>query len=134
MSSDNIYIVEENGKIIETSGLKNNIKGLSYTVNFLELLGVDTESVFIYYKSFSKPELINLKLRAKFYKKERKLISLINQKIYLTLIEEHINSEEIGWKVINKYWVDDESFIWRSEQTVSPKLPKMYIEVTKKPS
>ena len=134
VSADAVYIIEENGKIVQTSGLTNNVKDLSYSVDFSELLDVDTESIFTYYKSFADPELQNLKLQARFYRYERKLTSLISQQIYLTLIEEHVTSSELGWKVINKYWVDDDSFIWKTEQTISPKLPKMYIEVTKKPS
>ena len=38
------------------------------------------------------------------------------------------------WKVINRYWIDSEGYIWKSEQNISPKLPIIRIEVTKKPS
>ena len=30
--------------------------------------------------------------------------------------------------------IDEYGFTWKSEQFISPKLPKIYIEVTKKPS
>ena len=52
----------------------------------------------------------------------------------LILIEERIENQYIGWKETNKYWVDDTNFVWKSEQFISPRLPKFIIEVTKKPS
>ena len=134
VSADNVYITEQNGKIIQTKGLGNNLDELLSTVDFKNLLNVDTDKTYIYYKSYSKPELYNLELRANFKIKDRKLTQLLNREIFLTLIEEEIFSDELGWKVTNLYWVDDNSFIWKSVQTVSPKIPKIYMEVTKKPS
>jgi len=52
----------------------------------------------------------------------------------LNLIEEVTLNKYLGWEVSNLYWMDDEGFIWKSEQNISPKLPTVYIEVTKKPS
>jgi hypothetical protein len=43
-------------------------------------------------------------------------------------------NKHIGWRIKNLYWVDKELFIWKSEQYISPKIPKILIEVTKKPS
>ena len=51
----------------------------------------------------------------------------------LGLIEENIESDEIGWSVTNKYWIDRDDYVWKSVQYVSPRLPAFYIEVTKKP-
>lgn len=134
VSADNVYIVKMNGKIVRTAGLTNNLDELLHTVDFSDLLNIDTNQTYIYYASFSEPKLYNLKLNAVFSKGERKLFNLLNNKIYLTLIEEEVVSEELGWKILNKYWVDDNSYIWKSSQTVSPKIPQLQIEVTKKPS
>ena len=107
---------------------------LLFTVDFENLLEVDTDKTYIYYQSFSNPELFNLKLKANFKIRERQLTKLLNREIFLTLIEEEIFSEEIGWKVTNLYWIDDNSFVWKSIQTISPKIPEINMEVTKKPS
>ena len=48
-------------------------------------------------------------------------------------IEENINQIRLDGKE-NKYWVDDSNFVWKSIQSISPRLPKIYIEVTKKAS
>ena len=59
-------------------------------------------------------------------------LSLINSSKQLNLIEEKITNDFIGWSEVNRYWVDDDNFVWKSEQYISPKLPGFYIEVTKK--
>ena len=117
-----------------TKGLGNNLEELLFTVDFENLLEVDTDKTYIYYQSYSKPELFNLKLKANFKIRERQLTKLLNREIFLTLIEEEIFSEEIGWKVTNLYWIDDNSYVWKSIQTISPKIPEINMVVTKKPS
>lgn len=134
VSADEVYIIKDNGKIIQTKGLSNNLDEILYTVNFSDLLNVNTNTTFIYYVSFSEPKLSNLKLKANFTKKERKLVNLLNGKVFLTLIEEEVSSMDLGWKEVNQYWVDDKSYIWKSTQSITPKIPKLFIEVTKKPS
>ena len=52
----------------------------------------------------------------------------------LSLIEEDLKNEYLGWSVTNKYWLDDEGYVWKSIQHISPKLPPFIIEVTKKPA
>ena len=44
------------------------------------------------------------------------------------------HNKYLGWKVKNRFWYDSEAFIWKSEQHLSPKLPLIQIEVTKKPA
>ena len=134
VSADGVYIVKESGKIIRTKGLNNNLDKILYTVDFSNLAEIDTNLVYDYYMSFSDPIVRNLKFQAKFQKKGRVLTELLNQEIFLTLFEEKITSSELGWTIINRYWIDDKSFIWKSEQSISPKVPKIFIEVTKKPS
>ena len=64
----------------------------------------------------------------------KKDIDLIFGPKNLQLVEEVISSNEVGWTERNQYWLDDSNFVWKSVQSISPRLPKIYIEVTKKPS
>jgi len=61
-------------------------------------------------------------------------VDLLGGQRLLTLIEEEIRNDYIGWSAVNKFWVDKEGFVWKSEQHISPKVPRLIIEVTKKPS
>ena len=60
-------------------------------------------------------------------------MSLIFGKKSLKLIEEHIESDTIAWNASNNYWLDVNNFIWKSTQYISPKLPPIHYEVTKRP-
>jgi hypothetical protein len=134
VSSDGVYLVLKHGRIIKTAGLENNlintvqpIKGFSDSMKY-------KETSYLKYLSYDMPELINLKVNVslKFFKKEE--IDLFSRTTYLDLFEEEIVNEYLGWKETNKYWVDDNFFVYKTIQYISPRLPPIYFEVTKKPA
>ena len=132
VSADKVFLVIENGRIIRTSGINNN---LTYFASPLkgDLISADS-SKFNYYYSYDKPFLVDLKVDVEVRLIGRQFVSLINQEIELTLIEEHISNDYLGWNAVNKFWIDEANFVWKSEQNISPKLPVFKIEVTKKPA
>jgi len=135
VSSDGVYLVFKEGRIIKTRGLFNNLVDFkSLEINFKKLVDSRESEVFIYYYSYDEPKLINMKVKGqrKFIRKES--VQLLGHKKQLNLIEESFKNDYIGWEVTNKFWVDDEMFVWKSYQSISPKLPEFYIEVTKKPA
>ena len=132
VSADGVYLVTNNGKIIQTYGLLNNLKEkLSPSLNWEEDIYENKE--FISYNSYNPPTLNNLKVISKYSYKGKQYTELMFSNKNLNLIEEKISSNEIGWSETNFYWVDENSFVWKSIQNISPKLPEIHIEVTKKP-
>ncbi len=132
VSADGVYLVTNNGKIIQSYGLINNLKEkLSPSLNWDENLYENKE--FISYNSFDPPALNNLKVISKYTNKGKVNIELTFGTKNLNLIEEKISSNEIGWSGTNSYWVDENNFVWKSIQNISPKLPEISLEVTKKP-
>ena len=73
---------------------------------------------------------MRVEAKRKFIKTER--TELLGSTKELNIIEERISNNFIGWKETNMYWVDSDGFVWKSEQHVSPKLPRFEIEVTKR--
>jgi hypothetical protein len=135
VSSDGIYLVFKEGRIIKTRGFFNNLVSFqSAEVNFKQLVDSGESETFIYYYSYDEPKLINMKVNGerRFIRKES--VQLLGYEKQLNLIEETIKNNYIGWGVTNKFWVDDEMFVWKSNQSISPKLPEFYVEVTKKPA
>ena len=133
-SADGVYLTISNGRIIETSGLSNNLVNVVDPFNgksFPEYL--DT-NIYKYYYSYDRPALNNLELEVTLVEDGREEISILDTTRDLRVLSEFIENKEIGWKVENKYWVDKNMFVWKSEQHISPKIPKLVIEVTKKPS
>ena len=134
VSADGVLIVIEQGRVISTRGLPNNlIKYVSTQPNFKELSSSKEYSYKSYY-SYDSPILIDLELEVTLIKKSKETIQLTNKDLELTLYEEIIKNEYLGWVVVNKYWADENYFVWKSEQSISPRLPKFFIEVTKKPA
>jgi len=133
VSADGVYLMLLQGRVVKTGGLVNNLVGFkAVDNNFMDLIkNKGSEKLFFYY-SYDKPELNNMRVEAnrKFIRKET--IDLVDSSKQLNLIEEKITNKFIGWTKTNRYWVDDNNFVWRSEQFISPKLPRFDIEVTKK--
>ena len=133
VSADDVYLIIKDGRIIRTEGLTNNLTNyiLPFRSNFLEYKDGET---FTYYVSYDFPSLTDLKLEANLKFKGKENVKVFKKEMELSLVEEVIENKFIGWKVKNRYWVDKDNFVWKSEQYISPKLPKFVIEVTKKPS
>ena len=135
VSSDGVYLVFKEGRIVKTSGFFNNLINFkSVETNFESLMDTNESESLVYYYSYDDPKLIDMRVLVsrRFVAKEK--VQLIDRKEELNLIEEQIVNDYIGWKVTNKFWIDDDMFVWKSEQYISPKLPKFSIEVTKKPA
>ncbi len=136
VSADGIYFVIQNGRIIKTQGLQNNLTNtnLPYLYSNSSFLEQSDKQNLTFYYSYDKPFLANLELTASYDIGKPLPYQLLTQNIELTPIKESLNNKQIYWKHINRYWIDEYGFTWKSEQFISPKLPKIYIEVTKKPS
>ena len=132
VSADGVYLVIKGGKIIKTLGLNNNLKEKLEPSSKWNNYSYGKQE-YISYNSFSLPTLENLKVVSTYYKKGINETQLMFGIKNLTLIEENIIAEEVAWKETNKYWIDDSDFVWKSIQHVSPRLPQIYFEVTKKP-
>ena len=135
VSADGVYLVLERGRIIKTAGLFNNLINFKTAKNnFADLIDSKSLETLINYYSYDEPELNDLRVEAKRQFIQMEKVKLLSFEKSLYLIEENISNDFIGWKRQNKFWADDENFIWKSEQFVSPKLPKFQIEITKKPA
>lgn len=136
ISADGIYVVTKNGKIIRTKGLINDLLRVEFEdLNFENTTTKSTKNTTskMYY-SFDKPSLNNLEIEVSYESKSIEEVEIMDKKMDLRRVEEIIENKYLGWKTKNIYWIDDDNVIWQSEQTISPKLPKIYIQLTKKPS
>ncbi|MDB3975818.1 YjbF family lipoprotein [Gammaproteobacteria bacterium] len=132
VSADGIYLVTNKGRIIKTSGLPNNLKDeISSFEGWDKDIYNDLE--FYSYLTFDKPVLKNLRVSSKYKKEDKQSINLASGSKYLYLVEQTISSPDIAWLEKNMFWVDDLNYPWKSKQYISPKLPPIYLEVTKKP-
>ena len=134
LSADEVFLVTRNGRVIKTAGLNNNLIEFNGPNKKTGLLNQTDGISYSYYFSYDFPYLRNLEVKAIISNKGEVRVDLLAGERLLTLIEEEITNDFIGWNAVNKYWIDEEGFVWKSEQHISPKLPKITLEVTKKPS
>ena len=132
VSEDGVYIVMQNGRIIETRGLHNNLIDF-YAAHDDNIASSSEVKPYYSYYSYDEPKLINLKFKSSVTDKGISLQKLFMENKQLRLIEENINNEYLGWTRNNKFWVDESGFTWKLEQYISPRLPVISFEVTKKP-
>ena len=111
--------------------MNNNLKSKIYPHDSLSTAKEDLE--YITYYSFAQPTLNNLKVNTKFFRKSSSLHKLAFGEMKLRLVEEVISSDDIAWREKNLYWLDENNYVWKSTQSISPKLPPISYEVTKKP-
>ena len=76
-------------------------------------------------------KILNKKPKKLILVEKDKNLSLVNLK--LKKIEESLYSKEVNWSELNEYWTDEKGYVWISRQSISPRLPPIYYEVTKKP-
>ena len=136
VTADNIYLQLRKGKIIKTNGLSNNITNLTmpHFLSSSNFLNTSKELKYKFYYSYDVPFLANLEVNAQYEIIGNEKIKLLGEERELTLVQEKIFSKAVAWKEVNKYWLDQSGYVWKSEQFISPRLPKITIEVTKKPS
>ncbi len=134
VSADNIYLVLKDGVIIKSSGLFNNLKStINRNFPVKKILNNNIQGQTFYY-SYDNPELRNLKIEVKYKLEEEEEVTILGKKMLLRLITETGGNHYIGWKFQNKYWIDENLDVLKSEQSISPKLPTIKYMITKKPS
>ena len=136
VSSDSKMFLTDNGRVVGTVGLVNDLYKIDRPrIKFEEILKKGSARNYVAYYSFKKPSLNNLRVEisAKVIGNQR--IKILQDYKDLILVEEMLVSKKINWKKTNRYWIDpDNYYVWKSEQNISPKLPMLSLEVTKKPA
>jgi len=130
VSADGVYLVIKEGRIIQSEGLINNLDEINSSYNFWKN---PTYKERVNYFSFSNPEFNNLKVFSSSEELGNVEVDLKLQILELRLIEENIYAPLVGWSEVNKYWLDNDNFVWKSHQNISPNLPVISYIVTKKP-
>jgi hypothetical protein len=135
VSSDSKVFFIENGRVNGTMGLPNDLyKVIRPDIKFKDILNKEALLNYVAYYSFKKPTLNNLKVEISLKVIRNQKITIFQEEKTLVLVEERLTNKQINWKRTNRFWVDpNDFFVWKSEQNISPKLPMLTLEITKKP-
>ena len=134
VSADGVFIATNKGRIVGTKGLGNNLQKVLHEIDFKASLDIKNRTNSKAYYSYENPNLINLELETSYTVSGIEEVLILDKTRKLTRLDEVIENRYLGWKATNKYWIDKTGYVWKSEQYISPKVPKLVIKVTKKPS
>lgn len=134
-SSNKVLIATRNGRIVATAGLTDNL-GRVGTLNASPWTGEGNAPLvagqkykFLYdlpqFQLYSVPIDCEASAAA-----NDETITIMDAEIETRHLTESCESEELGWSFENEFWLDKTTgYVWRSVQTINPKLPPITIEV-----
>ena len=135
ISSDRVRFIEKEGRIIRSLGMPSDLYYIDRPDLDFEFLIKEENFSYIAYYSFRSPVLNNLRVEINSNVVGLETINILGQEMQLLLIEESLYGPMINWNVMNKYWIDPiTKYVWKSSQYLTPRLPHIEIEVTKKPA
>ena len=127
-------MVVNNGRIIKTAGLNNNLIDFISPIKGFRNVNESVGQTYKYYYSYDTPFLRDLEVKVELKVIGKQEIKIFDETFNLILIEEELDNDYLGWSYTNRYWIDDEYNVIKSIQQFSPKLPEFTMVITKKPS
>ena len=132
-SADRGVLVTRFGRLVRTVGFTDNLAGTSFAQpDFLAPDGVMEEGRsyrrqldLVPGNRFGVPVQSVLRLGGESDMQVGKRV------LRLRLIEEHCRADVLKWAFVNRFWVDANRFVWRSQQYVAPELSPLTMEITK---
>jgi len=132
-SADRGVLVTRYGRLVRTVGFTDNLAGTSFPQpDFLAPDGKPIEGAsyqrqldIVPGNRFGVPVKSVLRLGADAE------MQLGKRVMRLRLMEEHCRADALQWSFVNRFWVDADRFVWRSEQHVAPGLSAFSMEITK---
>jgi hypothetical protein len=135
LSADNAVLVISNGRIVQTAGFPENLRGTKF-------IGIDPVN-----KGLHKPNVIrpsrrtidvaldnrySIPISSQYRLLGEREIKLLGVKINTLLVEENNVATSINWQFKNFYWADKfDGFVWKSRQYIARSFPPIEIEVLK---
>ncbi|MDC0512700.1 YjbF family lipoprotein [Gammaproteobacteria bacterium] len=124
VSESNERIITQNGRIIETSGLAYDMKIL--TPNALNPIYERKDSEILLH--FKSPEaIVQQRYSVTSFNQDTGYTHLIED-AFLILYHETIHTDVLTWNIENKYWLDKNNRVLKSEQLIHPKMPLVLLE------
>jgi hypothetical protein len=134
-SSNFVKIYTKKGMIVRVSGLENELKRKDIdkrhpvlTKRFSKKEVIDLTNFY----TFSNPDLHLLPVKTSFRFDKTEKIKILGEEVFTSVYLEETKDNLISWNFINKYWVNLEGNIVRSEESFTPKNQSAYVLVTKK--
>ena len=132
-TADRGVLVTRHGRLVRTVGFGSNLQATAFIdADFLES-GVSLEPgrVFRRQVDLQPGHHFGLQIEAKLYPAAEEVVRVGNSEMRLQRLDERVVFENSGDVVVNRFWVDAQRRVWKSEQQPIPGFSIFEIEVTK---
>jgi len=135
VATDGATLVTRNGRLIQTSGFNDNIRGTQYDADdplASESTELDGQMMYRVLDMDLEGKFRSVPITSKFEVIGPRKIEIEGLMFDTVLVKEHNRAHTINWKFDNYYWLDPyNGFVWKSEQHFTRNLPPVVIEVLK---
>jgi hypothetical protein len=136
-SASHVSLITRDGRIIGSAGFEHNLSGFqSRTAGdpispadalqgpISEKLMVDLSDLRLYSLPVSCVASVN----------GTEEISILGTSIHTVHVQENCEAQKANWNFTNNYWIDPEThLVWRSQQTIHPRLEPITIDILRPP-
>jgi len=124
ISESNERIITQNGRIVETHGLTHDMKILT-SDDLNPIYEKKDSEILLQLKS--PDAIVQQRYSVTCINKDTDYMHL-TETASLILCEETIHTDVLTWNIKNKYWLNQNNRVLRSEQLIHPKMPPVILE------
>lgn len=135
VSSDRNVIVTQDGLVVRTVGLPDDLAGAQLLngnplAQGLHHLTAPMRATRIF--DYGESTRSSIQIESVFEPAGRETIEIMDLKFDTVVVRERAVAREVNWTFENYHWLDPESGrIWKSRQTINRTLPPLLLEVLK---
>ena len=132
-TADRGVLVTRHGRVVRTVGFSSNLLATAFAdADFLEPdVPLGPGRVFRRQVDLQPGHNFGLPIEATLYPAAEEVVRVGNREIRLQRLDERVVFEKSGDVVINRFWVDNQRRVWKSEQQPIPGFSVFEMEVTK---
>lgn len=132
-TADRGVLVTRFGRVVRSVGFPDNLAKTEFIdPDFLDPAVPLRDGVVCRRRlDFSPGDYFGALVGARIHLRGSETLHVGKRQLVLRLVEEHAVLAGLDWSFINRYWVDERRFVWRSEQHLVPASPAMQVEVMK---
>ncbi len=132
-SADRGALVTRHGRLVSTVGFQEDLRATQFAVpDFLEPgQKYDAGKVYRRQLDLSPGNRFGIPVVSTLVVGAQSELVVGKRRLRLRLLEERAQADLLAWKFVNRFWVDEAGFVWRSEQQTAPGMAPFVMEVMK---
>lgn len=131
----------DGGRILRSGGLSANLSGVSgesgaaLSLRDARTIAAQTKAARVrtLLYDFADLNAYSVQTVCALNEEARETIRILGKPIATRRVTERCRADLLGWSFTNSYWVSETGFVWKSVQTIHPRLAPITLEVLRPP-